>query len=607
MILPHRRNLLTGTVLISALALIATACTSTSPSETTTTVSVTVPSTTTALPPTTTTAVPPTTTTAVPPTTTTTVPQHPFGGEVVIAVDDEPPTLNSFIARGDRVVNALIGQGYAAGVYEIDGNTMMLIPELVTELPTVANEGVHANADGTVTIKYKIRDEAQWDDGTPISGEDFQFTLDTILSLDDPAIKSNYQDIIASTAGEKTFEFTMKRPNAQYELMFDEIIPKHVVDGTNFLLDWNDKRWTSAGPFIFDEWMHGESITLKRNPNYWKIDLETEQQLPYLDSVTFEFMADTSEMTEAFKARDVEVFSPDPAIDDIETLQGVEPQGARVEVLAGPLWEHLNFQFGPGRLDRNRNSCNEFYEMRLAVAQTVDKDLLTDEILGGKVEPLNSYVDPYSPAVSQDAWTQYNLDPEAAAANYAKAVQAAGKECSVTFTTTSDNDARVRTSKLLGDMFAASGIPYQNQLEDSSLFLGNTIVAGSWDVGEWAWQGSPGLSSLISIHDVFDPETPPPSGSNFYRWGSEDSSVVDDSTERFAVLRDEMNATLDADKLVELIHEAENILADSLVIIPLYAYPIAAAVWEDEIGGFKHNATRAGYTWNIEFWHRNDL
>ena len=68
-----------------------------------------------------------------------------------------------------------------------------------------------------------------------------------------------------------------------------------------------------------------------------------------------------------------------------------------------------------------------------------------------------------------------------------------------------------------------------------------------------------------------------------------------------------MNATVNADELVELIHEAEKILADTLVIIPLYAYPMTAAVWEDEILGFKHNVTQAGYTWNIESWRRNDL
>jgi len=29
-------------------------------------------------------------------------------------------------------------------------------------------------------------------------------------------------------------------------------------------------------------------------------------------------------------------------------------------------------------------------------------------------------------------------------------------------------------------------------------------------------------------------------------------------------------------------------------------------VWANEIGGFKHNPTQAGHTWNIEDWYRAD-
>jgi ABC-type transport system substrate-binding protein len=76
---------------------------------------------------------------------------------------------------------------------------------------------------------------------------------------------------------------------------------------------------------------------------------------------------------------------------------------------------------------------------------------------------------------------------------------------------------------------------------------------------------------------------------------------------RFAEVRDAMNATVDQEELVQLIQEAENLVADDLVIIPLYARLVTAAVWEDEIGGFKHNPTQASHTWNLEYWYRTDL
>ena len=532
--------------------------------------------------------------------------EKPYGGEVVVADDQEPPTLNQFIPGGDNAVVSRIGQAYLAGVQEISGFDLSLIPELVTELPTVGNGGVTVNEDGTMTVRYNIRDEAVWSDGTPITGDDFQFTLDTIMDPDLPITRTTYEDIIATEFTDKTFTYTLALPTAQYELIFGTILPKHAVEGTDFVADWNDTMWPSAGPFVFTEWAKGEFLTVERNENYWKIDSETGQQLPYLDSITFKFIPETESIINAFRAREVDVIQPPPATETIEALQALESEGARVEVLSGPIWEHLNYQFGPGRLERNPNSCNDNLSMRQAIAYTIDRSILTDEILAGQVEPMDSYVSAYTPGLSNDNWAVYAPDLATATAKYAEAIEATGVACSVVFSTTSNNDARVKMSELFVGMFEKSGIPYENQLEDSQLFFGETLDNGKWDLGEWAWQGSPGLSGLVAAHDLFDPEAPPPEGSNYYRWGTEDSSVIDDATARFAEIRDAVNATVDETELAALFAEAEAILADNLVIYPLYARLSTAAVWEDEVGGFKHNPTQATDTWNLEAWFRTD-
>lgn len=65
------------------------------------------------------------------------------------------------------------------GVWDIDGHTLERIPEVVTELPTVANGGV-VNPNRTMTVTYHIREEAVWSDGVPISGDDSQFSDDRL-------------------------------------------------------------------------------------------------------------------------------------------------------------------------------------------------------------------------------------------------------------------------------------------------------------------------------------------------------------------------------------------------------------------------------------------
>jgi peptide/nickel transport system substrate-binding protein len=604
-----RSRKVTFMVLLIALALVAAACSSSNDDAGDAATTTAATETTEAATETTVAAA---TTTEAPAATTTTEAalEHPYGGEAIVGDSQEPPTLNWAVPGGDNFIVSIVGQGYWAGVYEISGFTLELIPELVTELPTVDNGGVVLNDDGTMTVSYQILDEAQWDDGTPISGDDFMFTLATILDPDNPVDKSTYSDIDLDTVvvGDKTFEYTLAAPTALYELIFESIIPKHAVEGTDFAADWNDTMWPSAGPFVFSEWQKGQSITLVRNDNYWKVDEETGQQLPYLDSVTFKFIPESESLITAFKAREVDIIQPDPNTEIIETLQALEPEGARVEVLSGPVWEHLNFQFGDARFAMNENSCNENANLRLAVAQTIDKKVLTDEILAGQVEPLESYVDPYAPALSQEAWSQYSVDNAAAGESYAAAVAETGKDCTVTFSTTSNNDARVKMSELFVGMFEASAIPYTNELQDSTLFFGETLDNGQWDLGEWAWVGSPGLSGLVGVHDLWDPEAPPPDGGNYYRWGVDaEGAYTDEATARFAEIRDAMNATVDLGELTDLFNEAENILADNLALIPLYARLVTAAVWADEVGNFKHNPTLAGHTWNMEFWYRTDI
>ena len=362
-----------------------------------------------------------------------------------------------------------------------------------------------------------------------------------------------------------------------------------------------------------------------RNPNYWKTDPETGQQLPYLDSFIIRFIPETAALINAFKAREVDMINPPPSIETIEDLQTLESEGASVEVLASPIWEHLNFQFGENRLGRNPNSYNEFLEYRQAVAHTIDKGKIVDEILKGQVEPLSSYVDAFSPTMSLGAWDQYDYNPDTAIALIADLCARDDTDCdarpvTAVFSTTSNNDARVTLSQLFVEMFEAVGIAYVNELEVNTLFFGETLDFGLWDLGEWAWVGAPGLTELVSMHDVWDPEGPPPEGQNYYRWGTPEvtgadpdgynqgeSALIDDATARYAEVRDAMNATVDEVELEALINEAENILADQVVIFPLYARLDPGVVWADEIGGFKHNPSDAALTWNLEEWYRVDL
>ena len=576
---------------LAAAALGAVALAScTSAAETTTTTSSTVPLT-------------------VPSTTTTTEPIADFhGGLAVVGLEEEPFTLNPFFAGDQDSIVRLIGQAWTVGVQEVSGETGELLPEVVTQLPSVDNGGVVVNPDGTMTVTYQIRPEARWADGVPITGSDFQFTLDTIL---DPSLsipKGVYADIVSSVVAEKTFSYTLAVATIQYEQLFDILLPKHEVEGTNLAAHWNDRTWVSGGPFTFDGWVPGESITFSRNDAYWKTDPETRNVLPFLDGVEFRFAAETDELTAEFRTGEISVLQiPAGSLTAIDAT-ALEALGATVESKGGPVWIHLNFQFGPERLNRNPHTLNEYLPYRQAVMHAIDTGRLTNELYGNAIGPLDSYVTAYNGGLSQGAWSQYTYDPDRArelltSADQIRDIDEERREgdLKVILTVNGDNGDRVRVAQLVGEMLAEVGIDFVSVPEDSLIFFGETVNDGHWDAAAWAWQASPGLAGLVRFHDVFDPGDARGT-TNFYRWGTFDSSVQDDASLRYGQLLAEMRQTVDHTELRALIRESERLLADQALFLPLYAEPVTAAYWPGAINGFVMNATSAGFTWNVEWW-----
>lgn len=567
------------------------------------------------------------TSTLAPPTTTattTTIPGPHPGGEVVIGDVEEPITLNPFLLGGDTASVTRLARAWTCGTQEMDGETGELVPGLVEELPAIANGGITLNPDGTETVHYRLRPEAVWEDGTPVSGYDYEFTYRTIMDPRYDIDRRVYEDILPDSiiAGPKTFEFALSGPTLDAGGLFALILPRHQIEGTD-LTSYDRTGWLSCGPFRVDSWEPG-IVRLERNENYWKTD-DAGLRLPYLDAVTVRFYPDWAGMLDGFRRREAQIITlpEDPEV--VAELRALEDQGARVDVAPGPTFEHLVFQFGENRLLRNSGSYATHLNFRRAVAHALDRELIADVVLGGLGQSMPSYVDAFIPSLSGSAWEQYDYDPARAREYLAALCDEDGVDCAavppkVVFTTTFNSPARVALSQLLLNMFEGAGLTYEAELEDSVLFFGETLDLGTWDLGEWSSSGGPSLADLVSWHALFDPDGPLPAGRNYARWGTPEvtgteggrfdqpAGFADESTARFAELWDLMSGTVDEGELAGYLAEAESILADQVVLIPLYQRPDAGAVWADMVGGYRRLPVYAngqgGDTWNIALWYR---
>lgn len=609
---------------------VAVACGGSAPPTTTTTAPTTTSTTRTTLPPTTTTSAP-TTTTSEP------IVPNPYGGEAIVGVEIEPDILNPFLPGGSAYAVSRIGRTYWAGALRLDGTKLDLVPDVLVEVPTVDNGGLSIEPDGTMRVRFQIKEDRVWADGTPITGEDFLFTYQTVTNRSYLLDTTIYEEIIPDSivAEEKAFEFSMERPTLAVRLIFNILIPKHAVQGTDFLRAYDDVAWLSGGPFVFDEWVPGSHLSVVRNDTYMEFDPVTGQQLPYLDRIEFRFFSSRASLVDAFLAREIDIAAFADDVGQIQRLLGAEDPGASVEVIGSGDWEQINFQFGENRFVRNSNSYNEHVEYRMAVAHAIDRQRLVDEIFGGVVEPLDSYVAAYLPWLSQGEWEQYDYDPEKAEALLEALCAKPGVDCGArpvrAVLTVPRGVDRQRMAQLVAVMLGAVGIRTEIRVEESSAFLSDTLDYGLYDMAAWGWQGAPMLTSLLAFQDTFDPARPPsPGGLNFYRWGTPEvdfvagspydgtpyeqaeSSVINNGTVSYGFAIRGLHSTADLEDISSLIREAESILADQMAFLPLYQQPRVGAVWADEISGYVVVPVLRGSpitvdTWNAASWFRTDL
>jgi len=193
-----------------------------------------------------------------------------------------------------------------------------LQPYLLAEEPT-------HNADYTVWT-LKIRDGVTFHDGTKLDAAAAvkNLTRNCVTGFIGLAfqgikgcgfggkIEEAQTGIVAKDA--MTIEVTTKAPYATFPFLL-------TTQGAFMSAPaWYDKVFggdqtagsspVGTGPFVFDSWKPGDTLKVKKNPNYWRKDKDGNA-LPYLDGVEFRVIADELTRKSAFDAGQLDLMPTD--------------------------------------------------------------------------------------------------------------------------------------------------------------------------------------------------------------------------------------------------------------------------------------------------------
>ena len=145
---------------------------------------------------------------------------------------------------------------------------------------------VVAGSPQAMTVRYIIRDTAQWSDGTPVTGADFAYLWRGMRSTPGVRNPAGYRAIEAvrvSGATGKVVDVDFSEPVADWRGLFDNLLPAHVfaADGSDFGVALRETIPVSAGRYMVRGVDRGRgTITLNRNDRFWaanpaKIDILT--------------------------------------------------------------------------------------------------------------------------------------------------------------------------------------------------------------------------------------------------------------------------------------------------------------------------------------------
>lgn len=252
--------------------------------------------------------------------------------------------------------------------------------EVATEYGELAESAQHPEDFSWVT--YRLRKEARWHDGKPVTPEDVIFSLESLKKLS-PMYASYYRHVVkVEKSGERDVKFTFDAPgNRELPTIVGEltVLPKHWWEGTDAQGRKRDIGATTlepplgSGPYKIKEFVAGRSIKLERVKDYWGANVPSQIGTNNFDELRFEFFRDNLVALEAFKADQADWIAENsakqwataydfPAVTEKRVLKEEFPinDSGRMQAFA---FNIRRDQFKDARLRRAFNYAFDFEEM----------------------------------------------------------------------------------------------------------------------------------------------------------------------------------------------------------------------------------------------------
>lgn len=453
---------------------------------------------------------------------------------IIVRASGDPMTFNPDTVPDDNAYPII--QNIFNRLVKLDASKQ-IIPDLATDW--------EISEDGK-TITFNLRDDAKWHDGEKVTSKDVKYTFDTIKENKSYYFSSRLAIVDSvDTPDDYTVVFNMNEADVSFiaDLGWYAtfIIPEHIFNNGE---PWEDnpasKDPIGSGPFKFEDFKQGESITLVANPDY-------HEGAPKLDKIIYSIIPDDATAVQALLNGDIDVFEAVPAA-NIEELEA-----------SGNIRLALNEYPSPMRIIFNLNEEKlQDVNVRRAIATAIDKEEISQKIYNGVQKPEYNMYPSLIEWVSNSEQTspKFNIDEAI------KILEDAGYK--------KDADGYY-VRGLTIDVFEGGGYPDAAKLMEASLAkAGIELKVQVHEFNAWSEKVDIQRDFMLELQGGF--MGPDPAALQKRLGTGQYSNFGDYSNKEFDELLAKGAATGDQEKRAEYYKEAQAILAEELPYVPIVAF-----------------------------------
>jgi len=337
--------------------------------------------------------------------------------EALIRLRAEPGTLNP-LTMTDNYATQVASQIFLP-LITVDPQTYAYLPVLAKARPTV-EEITEGPLAGGMAYTFELHEEAVWDNGTPVTGNDYIFSLKAVLN---PLV--NAQRLRPYLAYIKDVQVDPENPkkftvytNQKYMLNEEAIsnsfglLPAYVYDPDGLMSDIpladlvdqekaqqlaqdndNLQQFAEAfqseqfsrekgyvvgcGPYQFESWETGQRIVLTKKENWWGDQLADEYPAlqAYPERLTYQPVADVSAVA-LIKSEEIDAVGNIPPADYLEMQDATFTQD-RYDFFSPTLLQYLALYMN------NSNPKLSDKRVRRAIAHAINVDEIIETVYDG--------------------------------------------------------------------------------------------------------------------------------------------------------------------------------------------------------------------------------